>query len=120
MTPPTYARSMSTTTPRASRLGARVLAGGLALLPLTACSFGTDTLSCSASDCSVTLSGNQAEVEILGTPLSFGGVQDGRASLSVGNASVSCTQGETVNAGPLALTCTTVTADSVQLTASLG
>ncbi len=108
------------TTSRSSRLAAGVLAGGLTLLPLTACSFSSDTLSCSGSECSVTLSGNQAEVEILGTSLAFGGVQDGRASLSVGNASVSCTQGETVSAGPLTLTCTTVTSDSVQLTASLG
>ena len=68
----------------------------------------------------MTLTGSDAQVEILGTTLSFGGVQDGRATLSVGNASVSCTQGETVNAGPLSLTCTTVEADSVELTASLG
>jgi hypothetical protein len=111
---------MSTTTSRASRLAAGVLAGSLTLLPLTACSFGTDTLSCSASECSVTLTGSDAQVEILGTSLSYGGVQDGRATLSVGNASVSCAQGETVNAGPLTLTCTTVEADSVELTASLG
>ena len=120
MTRPTYARLMSTTTSRASRLTAGVLAGGLALLPLTACSFSSDNLSCSGSECSVTLSGSGAEVEILGTPLSFGGVQDGRASLEVGNASVSCAQVETVSAGPLTLTCTTVQSDSVELTASLG
>ncbi len=111
---------MSTTTSRAARLAAGVLAGSLALLPLTACSFSSDNLSCSGSECSVTLSGNGAQVEILGTSLALGGVQDGRASLSVGNASVSCAQGETVNAGPLTLTCTTVQSDSVELTASLG
>ena len=111
---------MPTTTSRASRLAAGVLAGGLTLLPLTACSFSSDTLSCSSSECSVTLSGSGAEVDILGTSLGFGGVQDGRASLSVGNASVSCAQGETVTAGPLTLTCTTVESDSVEVTASLG
>ena len=111
---------MPTTTSRASRLAAGVLAGGLTLLPLTACSFSSDTLSCSGSECSVTLSGSGAEVDILGTSLGFGGVQDGRASLSVGNASVSCAQGETVTAGPLTLTCTTVESDSVEVTASLG
>ena len=111
---------MSSTTSRAARLAAGVLAGGLTLLPVTACSFSSDTLSCSGSECSVTLSGSDAEVEILGTSLSFGGVQDGRASLSVGNASVSCAQGETVSAGPLTLTCTTVETDSVEVTASLG
>ncbi|SHN83139.1 hypothetical protein SAMN05660350_03380 [Geodermatophilus obscurus] len=111
---------MPTTTSRASRRAAGLLAGSLALLPLTACSFSSDTLSCSGSECSVTLSGNGAEVEILGTSLAFGGVQDGRASLSVGNVGVSCAQGETVSAGPLTLTCTTVQSDSVELTASLG
>ena len=111
---------MPTTTSRASRLAAGVLAGSLTLLRLTACSFSTDTLSCSGSECSVTLTGSDAQVEILGTSLSYGGVQDGRATLSVGNASVSCAQGETVTAGPLTLTCTTVEADSVELTASLG
>jgi|SRR4051794_6202794 hypothetical protein len=110
---------MSSTTSRA-RLAAGVLAGGLALLPLTACSFSSDNLSCSGSECSVTLSGNGAQVDVLGTSLAFGGVQDGRATLSVGNASVSCAQGETVQAGPLTLTCSTVEADSVKLTASLG
>jgi hypothetical protein len=52
--------------------------------------------------------------------LSFGGVQDGRASLSVGGASVTCGEGETVTAGPLELQCSSVTGDSVELTASLG
>ena len=120
MTGPTYPRLMSTTTSRASRLAAGALAGGLTLLPLTACSFSSDNFSCSGSECSVALSGNGAEVEILGTSLALGGVQDGRASLEVGNASVSCAQGETVSAGPLTLTCTTVQSDSVELTASLG
>lgn len=110
---------MSSTTSRA-RLAAGALASGLALLPLTACSFSSDNLSCSGSECSVTLSGNGAQVDVLGTSLAFGGVQDGRATLSVGNASVSCAQGETVQAGPLTLTCSTVEADSVELTASLG
>ena len=111
---------MSTTTSRASRLAAGVLAGSLTLLPLTACSFSSDNLSCSGSECSLTLSGSGTQVDVLGTSVAFGGVQDGRASLSVGNASVSCAQGETVSAGPLTLTCTTVQADSVEVTASLG
>ncbi|WP_448610450.1 hypothetical protein [Geodermatophilus sp. URMC 60] len=111
---------MTSTTSRTSRLAAGVLAGSLTLLPLTACSFSSDNVSCGGSECSVTLSGNGAEAEILGTSLAFGGVQDGRATLSVGNASVSCAQGETVSAGPLTLTCSTVESDSVELTASLG
>jgi hypothetical protein len=106
-------------TSTAARIAAPLLAGAL-LLPLSACSFSANGVSCSTSSCTVTLSGEGAEAEVLGTTLSFGGVQDGKATLSVGNASVSCTQGETVNAGPLSLTCTTVEADSVELTASLG
>jgi len=108
----------STTPPRAARLAAGLLAGGLVLAPLAGCS--SDNVSCSTSSCSVTLTGDGAEAEILGTTLSFGGTQDGRASLSVGGASVSCGEGESVTAGPLQLTCSSVTDDSVELTASLG
>ncbi|MGY1622589.1 hypothetical protein ACI789_10385 [Geodermatophilus sp. SYSU D00965] len=112
---------MSATTPtRTARLAAGALAGGLALLTLGGCSFTSQNLSCSGTSCSVTLSGSGAEVDILGTNLAFGGVQDGRATLSVGESSVSCAQGETVTAGPLTLECTTVESDSVELTASLG
>ena len=91
----------------------------LLALPLTACSLGSSGVSCTTSECTATLDSQTAEVELLGTSLAFGGVQDGRATLSVGNASVSCAQGESVAAGPLSLTCTTVTEDSVEITASL-
>ena len=111
---------MSSTTTRARRLAAGALASGLTVLSLSGCSFTSDNLSCSTSSCSVTLDGAGAEVEVLGTSLALGGVQDGRATLSVGNASVSCAQGETVSAGPLTLECTTVASDAVELTASLG
>ena len=90
------------------------------LAPLAGCTFTSNNVSCSGSSCSVTLSGEGAEAEILGTTLSFGGTQDGRASLSVGSANVSCGEGESVTAGPLQLTCSTVSDDSVELTASLG
>ncbi len=107
-------------TPRPVRLAAGLLAGGLALAPLTACSFTANGVTCSASECSVTLDGAGAEADILGTTLTFGGVQDGRAALSVGGASVSCGEGETVTAGPLQLECSGVSDDSVELTATLG
>ena len=110
----------STSTTRPARLYAGLLAGGLMLTPLAGCTFTSNNVSCSGSSCSVTLSGEGAEAEILGTTLSFGGTQDGRASLSVGGASVSCGEGESVTAGPLQLTCSTVSDDSVELTASLG
>jgi hypothetical protein len=109
----------SSTTARPARIATALVAGGLVLAPLTACSFSSNNVSCTTSSCTVTLSGDGAEAEILGTTLSFGGIQDGRASLSVGGASVSCAEGESVTAGPLELQCSTVTDDSVELTASL-
>lgn len=108
-----------TTTPRA-RLAAGLLAGSLGLSALAGCSFSSETFSCSASSCTVTLQGTDAEVEILGTTLAFTGTQDGRASLDVGGASVSCAEGENVSAGRLSMECTSVTDDRVELTASLG
>ena len=94
-----------------------VAAGVLLLLPLAACS--SDNVDCSGTTCSVTLSGDGAKASILGNDLAFAGTQDGRATLSVGDASVSCAEGENVTAGPLTLACGTVTDDSVELTASL-
>ncbi len=91
----------------------------MALAALTGCTFTSNNVSCSGSSCTVTLSGDGAEAEILGTTVSLGSVQDGRASLSVAGASVSCAEGESVTAGTLALECTSVTEDSVELTASL-
>ena len=108
-----------TTTHRSARLTAGLLAAGLLLAPLTGCSFSSDNVSCSGNSCTVTLSGDGAEAKILGTTLTFAGVQDGKASLSVGGASVSCGEGETVSAGPLRLECSSVADASVELTASL-
>ena len=106
-------------TTRAPRIAAGLLAGGLSLATLSGCSFTSENVSCSSGTCTVTLSGEGAEANILGTTLSFGGVQDGRASLSVAGTSVSCGEGENVAAGPLQVSCSSVTDDSVQLTASV-
>ena len=102
-----------------SHRAAVLLTGGVALAALTGCSFSSDNVDCSGSSCTVKLSGDGAKAEILGTTLTLGSVQDGKASLSVGDASVSCAEGESVTAGPLELTCSSVTEDSVKLTASL-
>ena len=110
----------STSTTRTSRLATGLLSGGLLLASLTGCSFTSDNVSCSGGTCTATLSGDGAKAEILGTTLTFGGIKDGKASLSVGGASVSCGEGETVTAGPLELKCSSVTDDSVELSASLG
>jgi len=120
MTGAPYARSMfSRTTPRPARIAGGLLAGGLLLAPLSACTFTSDNISCSTSSCTVSLSGEGAEAEVLGTTLSLGGIQDGRATLTVGGASVSCGEGESVTAGPLELECSSITEDGVELTASL-
>ena len=105
--------------PSTSRSAAGLLAAGLALASLTGCSFTSQNVSCTPSSCSVTMNGEGAEADILGTKLTFGGVQDGRASLGVAGAEVSCAEGETVSAGPLELECTSVTEDAVELTAAL-
>lgn len=112
-----YARGMFSM-PRTSRLATSLVAG-LVLVPLAGCSLSSGNVSCTTSSCTATLTSDTAEAEILGTTVTFGGVQDGKASLGVGGASVSCAQGESVAAGPLQLECTSVTADAVEITASL-
>jgi hypothetical protein len=106
--------------PTSMRAAAGLLAGGLALASLTGCTFSSNNVDCSGSSCSVTLRGEGAEADVLGTRISFGGTADGRASLRVGGTSVSCAEGENVSAGPVRLECTTVNDDAVTLTASLG
>ena len=108
---------MSSPHVRAARLAAGVLAGALAL---AGCSLSSDNVSCSGTKCTATLSGDGASAEILGTKVQFAGTKDGRATLGVGDASVSCAEGESVSAGPLSVTCTSVTDSAVELTASLG
>jgi hypothetical protein len=103
-----------------TRTAAGLLAAALGVVPLAGCSFSSGNVSCSPSSCTATLSGDGAEAKVLGTTVKFGGVQDGRATLGVGDASVSCAQGDSVNAGPLSLTCTSVTDGAVKLTATLG
>jgi hypothetical protein len=107
-------------TPRLPRLAAGALAGGLLLTPLAGCSGGSDALSCSGSSCTVTLTGDGSKVSVLGQELAYAGTHGGRATLSVGDAGVSCAQGESVSAGPLRLECTSVTDSGVELRASLG
>jgi hypothetical protein len=109
-----------TPTTRPARLAATVLAGGLLLAPLAACNVTSDKLSCAGTSCTVTLSGDGASAKVFNTTLAFGGVDNGRATLRVGDNEVSCAQGEKVDAGPLSLECTEVTDDSVELTASVG
>ena len=102
-----------------TRAAAGLLAGGLALGALGGCSFTSNGVTCSTSSCSVTLNGEGAEVDVFGNTVTLGSVQDGRAALEVAGASVTCAEGESVAAGPLSVQCTSVTEDSVELTATL-
>ena len=102
-----------------TRAAAGLLAGGLALGALGGCSFTSNGVTCSTSSCSVTLNGEGAEVDVFGNTVTLGSVQDGRASIEVNGASVSCAEGESVAAGPLSVQCTSVTEEAVELTATL-
>ena len=81
---------------------------------------GDAEVDCSGRTCSVTLSGEGAEAEILGTTVVLGRVDNGQASFRVGDEDLSCGEGDSTSAGPLTLECTGVTDDAVTMTASLG
>jgi hypothetical protein len=102
------------------RPAAVLLAAGLALVPLAGCSFSSDNVSCSGTTCTMTLSGDGAKADVLGSTVTLGSVKDGTATLGVGSTSVSCTEGQKVTAGPLELSCSKITDDAVTLKASLG
>ena len=77
-------------------------------------------VDCAGTSCSVTLTGDGARADVLGTPIVLGAVESGRATVRVGDQELACSQGESVSAGPLTLACTTVTEDALTLTAALG
>jgi hypothetical protein len=68
----------------------------------------------------VTLAGTGSRVQVLGTTISFTEVRDGQAALRVGDQDVTCTEGQSASAGPVTLTCTDVTGDTVTMTVSPG
>jgi len=68
----------------------------------------------------VTLAGNGSRVQVLGTDIAFDNVRDARATVRVDEHSVTCAEGQSTSAGPLTLTCTAVTNDSVTMTVSSG
>lgn len=76
-------------------------------------------VNCSGSSCDLTLAAGQ-EADVLGTTVAFDSTEDGVATLQVGNREAQCEQGQEVAAGPLTLQCSSVSDDSVTLSASLG
>jgi hypothetical protein len=103
-----------------ARAATGLLTGALLMVPLAACQVNSDSVSCSGNSCSVTLSGDGAKAKVLGSTIGYAGTSNGQASLSVAGHTVSCSQGQSVSAGPLTLACTKVTDGSVELSASLG
>jgi hypothetical protein len=78
-------------------------------------------VSCDVHTCTLTLrTTDPRELEAFGATLSLDGVQDGVASLTVGDARVECGRNEGVRAGSLRLFCDDVSAGSVTLTAEVG
>lgn len=77
-------------------------------------------VDCSGTSCTLTLTHSNAQASVLGATVALSSLSNGQATVTVGGHSVSCTQGQTVSAGPLHLECSTVTADEVVLRASLG
>jgi hypothetical protein len=80
---------------------------------------GSD-VDCEGTSCSVTLSGDGAKAEILGTGVVLGGVDDGRATFQIGDEEFICGEGDEVSAGPLTLECSSVEDGHVTMTATLG
>jgi hypothetical protein len=66
----------------------------------------------------VKLVGDGSRAKVFGAAISFRGVQDGRATLRVGDQDVSCAAGERISSGGLRLRCTAVLDDGVEFTAS--
>jgi hypothetical protein len=81
-------------------------------------SFAMSVASCSETLCSVTLAGNGSAVDVFGTTISFRSIQDGQATLRVGDQDVSCRQGQRVSVGSLWIECTAVTDNRVKFTVS--
>jgi hypothetical protein len=68
----------------------------------------------------VTLAGDGSSVQVFDTDISFVGIHDGQATVRVAGQDVSGVQGQTVTAGALTLTYTSVTSDTVRIDVSPG
>ena len=77
-------------------------------------------VDCSGTSCTVTLSPEAGEVDVLGTRMAYEGIDNGVATVVVGDETVTCAEGDSVDAGPLTLECTTVSEETLSLTATLG
>ena len=76
-------------------------------------------VSCHEDSCSVLLGGS-GSAYVFGTAISIGGVRDGHAILRVEEQAVPCPRAGSVSAGPVTVTCTDVTTDTVEFTVSPG
>ncbi len=95
-------------------------AGGGATGSSSAGADSSTGIDCSGTSCTLTFGGDGTEVDVLGTTVRLGQVADGQATIGVAGNELTCTEGETVSAGPLTVECTTIGEDRVVLTTSLG
>ncbi len=77
-------------------------------------------VDCSGTSCTITFGGDGTEVDVLGTTVRLGQVTDGQARIGIAGNDLTCSEGETISAGPLSVECTTISPETVVLNASLG
>ena len=77
-------------------------------------------VSCSGDSCSVTLGGSGSRAHVLGTTFGLAAIDGHRATLRVDGRDVICDLGRGVSVGPLRLTCTAATDDTVTFTVVRG
>ena len=98
-----------------------VLALGLGLSTLTACSSDGAKASCEGTtSCTVTFdrSADNAKINILGVTVQLDSVDDQAVTLSVGDRKVTVSKGQGVNAGNIHITVDQVTSDQIVIKAT--
>jgi hypothetical protein len=70
---------------------------------------------CTDDECEVTLGGSGSQARVFGTWIALEHVDTGRATLRVGDVTISCAAGDVHALGRVELVCTSVDATSVQM-----
>lgn len=100
------------------RRGGLVAFTGCAVVASAGCTVTSTSSNCSGLTCEVTLSGEGASTELgaAETPIKLVAIEDGQATIELGDAQGSCSAGETIELAESSVECTNVDDDSVQLT----
>ncbi len=85
---------------------------------LSACNVTSTNYTCSNGRCEVSLRGAGAETELFDdtTTVALDGADGSAAQLTVNGESLTCTEGETLQAADVSVTCDSVGDDEVTLT----